>query len=73
MAIEGPAEGEEIQDLAALLLGGGAGGAAWLEDPALGAALRQENPAHQPLQGLEACKLHQHLGDNTEEDGVVYI
>lgn len=61
MTVEGPAEGEEIQGLAALPLGCRANRAAGLEDATLRAALGQEHPAHQPLQGLEAGQLHQHL------------
>lgn len=61
VAVEGPAEGEEVQGLAALLLGRGADGAAGLEDAPLGAALGQKHPTHQPPQGLEAGQLHQYL------------
>ncbi|KAG7223072.1 hypothetical protein INR49_015831 [Caranx melampygus] len=65
VAVEGPAEGEEIQGLAALLLSRRADGAAGLEDATLRAALGQEHPTHQPLQGFEASQLHQHLDDST--------
>lgn len=61
VAVEGPAEGEEVQGLAALLLGRGADGAAGLDDPPLRAALGQKHPTQQPAQGLEARQLHQHL------------
>ena len=61
MTVEGPAEGDEIQGRAALLLGPRADGAAGLEHAALGAALGQEQAAHQPPQGLIARQLHQHL------------
>lgn len=67
MAVERPAEGEEIQGLAALLLGGGADRAAGLQDPPLRAALREKHAAHQPPQGFEAGKIHQNLGGNTRD------
>lgn len=66
VAVEGPAEGEELQDLAALLLRRGADGAAGLQDPPLGVALGEEHAANQPPQGLEAGEIHQNL-DNTGE------
>ena len=61
LAVEGPAEGEEVQDLPALLLRGRAHRPARLQHPALGAALGQEHAAHQLTQGLETRQLHQHL------------
>lgn len=67
MAVEGPAEGEEVQGLAALLLGRGADGATGLEDATLRAALRQEHPTHQPPQGLETRELHQYLDKDPKE------
>lgn len=57
VAVERPAEGEEIKSLAALLLSRGADGAAGLQDAPLGAALREKHAAHQPLQGFEAGKI----------------
>lgn len=62
VAVERPAEGEQIQGLAALLLCRGADGAAGLQDPPLRAALREKHAAHQPPQGLEASQVHQNLG-----------
>lgn len=46
VAVERPAEGEEVQGLAALLLSRGADRATGLEDATLRAALRQEHPTH---------------------------
>lgn len=67
VAVEGPAEGEEIQGLAALLLSGGADWAAGLEDATLRAALGQKHPTHQSPQGFEARQLHQHLDGQMEK------
>lgn len=64
VAVERPAEGEEIQGLAALLLSRGADRAAGLQDPPLRAALREKHAAHQPPQGFEAGEIHQNLGGN---------
>lgn len=63
VAVKRPAEGEEIQGLAALLLSRGADWAAWLEYATLWAALWQKQPTHQLPQGLEARQLYQHLDD----------
>ena len=73
VAVEGPAEGEEIQRLAALPLSRGADGAAGLEDATLWAALGQKHSTHQPAQGLEARQLHQHLDGKMEKKGVCEV
>lgn len=65
VAVERPAEGEEIQGLAALLLSRGADRAAGLQDTPLRAALWEEHATHQPPQGFEAGQIHQNLGGNT--------
>ena len=73
VAVEGPAEGEEIQGLAALLLSRGADRATGLEDATLWAALGQKHSTHQPAQGLEARQLHQHLDAKMEKRGVCKV
>lgn len=68
MAVERPAEGEEIQGLAALLLSRGADGAARLQHPPLRGALGHKHAAHQPPQGLEAGQIHQNLDTVAKRD-----
>lgn len=65
VAVERPAEGEEVQGLAALLLSRRADRAARLQDAPLRAALREKHAAHQPPQRLEAGEIHQNLGGDT--------
>lgn len=67
VAVERPAEGEEVQGLAAAPLGSGADGAAGLQDAPPRAALRQEQAARQPPQGLEAGQIHQNLADDSRD------
>lgn len=53
VAVEGPAEGEDVQGLTTLLRCPGAHWPAGLQHPSLRAAVGHEHPTHQPAQGLE--------------------
>lgn len=70
MTVERPAEGEEIQGLAALLLGRGANRVAGLQDAPLRVALWEKHATHQPPQGLKAGEIHQNLGEGEKKNPV---